>query len=301
MASTHLELYRRFTGKLRPRRMAFWPILTSGLRVLTKRKFPLLVLYAIPAIATIVFSFFVYGKFAAEEQLAPSLDGGFGLTRMLAKQAMNMLEVKNQIIEFNIQMRLFALLAAAWFGSGLLCEDRRVGAHQLWFARPLTKLDYFLGKFLTAAFFGACAVLVPGLVICLVASFSSPNWSFLREEGDVVLKTLAYGVIWVTLVASVTLCASSLAPRRGFAMMGTFGFFVALDALAKVLGSVRDEPDLFALSPLMAVRQIGYVLFDKESTWPGITPWLAWTTVGVVTVGSLLVVAWRLRRLEVVR
>ena len=83
-------------------------------------------------------------------------------------------------------MKLFALLATAWYGSGLFCEDRRAGAHQLYFARPITRLDYFLGKFLVAAFFGACAILVPALVICLVASFSSPEWSFLKEEGDLV-------------------------------------------------------------------------------------------------------------------
>src|SRR6188508_2919932 len=100
-------------------------------------------------------------------------------------------------------MRLFALLAVAWYGAGVLAEDRRLGAHLLYFARPLTRLDYFLGKFLTVAFFGALASLVPGLFICLVAAWSSPKWSFIREESDVLWQTCAYASIWIVVTSSL--------------------------------------------------------------------------------------------------
>ena len=60
---------------------------------------------------------------------------------MVATSAMQMLAVKNQIYEFNQAMSFFALFAVAWYGSGLLCEDRRVGAHQLYVARPWTRRD----------------------------------------------------------------------------------------------------------------------------------------------------------------
>ena len=160
------------------------------------------------------------------------------------------MDLDGKIIEFNRAMSVFALFAVAWFGSGLLCEDRRVGAHQLYFSRPLTRIDYYLGKFLTVGFFGALAILVPGLVICFIASWSSPDWSFLKEEGDVVLRTIAYALVWIVVACSITLCSSSLFPRRSFALAGIVGFTMILEALSHILAEFVDQ----RLLPILYLR-----------------------------------------------
>jgi ABC-type transport system involved in multi-copper enzyme maturation permease subunit len=250
MAETHLEVYRRFEGQLEQHHVRFWPIWVAGLRTALKQRRALLVLYAPPVIATVIFSFVVYLGFTAQEQLKKEspFDSEGDIQERLAKQAalavasqgLKMLEVTNQILEFNKVMGFFAILAVAWLASGLFCEDRKAGAHQLYFSRPITRLDYFLGKFSIASFFSLCSMLAPVLVICIVASVSSPDWSFLEEEWETFPKAVAFSLLWTTVVVSIVLLASSLASRRSFALIGVFAFFMLSEAMGNALGELVD-------------------------------------------------------------
>ena len=211
-ATTHTEIYRPFEGKLRPHPLRFWPLAASQIRVLQKKKLPLLLFFGAPAIAGVVLSFVVYGKFSLEAQMeaaqgsAPSLGGDLKEAIVLAAvktAAETMLEVRNLIALANVQIQAFALLAIGWFGAGLIADDKRLGAHLLYFSRPMTKLDYCLGHLLTVSWFGLIAMLGPGLLICIVATFTSPEYSFIKEEWGLVLATIAYALFTVGLLAIV--------------------------------------------------------------------------------------------------
>ncbi len=300
MAITNLDRYRRFHGTLRRRPLRFWPIFAAGVRVEGKKKLPLLLLYSIPAIATAIFGFFVYTKFAAEAQLLPEgLAGGPNLVEMLAQRALQRLEVRNNIAQFNSWVQYFALLPAAWYGSTLFATDFKAGAHQLYFSRPMTRLDYFLGKFLTSMFFTALAVLVPGLVICIVAVFASPDWSFLLEEWDVILKTVEYSLVWVIVTSAVALCVSSLSPRRSFALVGFFAVLMIPTAMGMALGRM-DDSGFYAIAPLLDFRQVAIDIFDLNGNRFQIPGTHAWAVLGGIAAVSFAITGLRLRRLEVV-
>src|SRR5262249_23577707 len=146
------------------------------------------VLYLPALVATVIFSFVVYAKFSFEQGVAPSaVTGGNaqaapGVT-MIGAMASQLIQVRDIIVNFVFWMSFFSALISAWSGSGLIAEDRRVGAHLLYFARPLTLFDYLLGKLLVVGAFALAGVLGPGLVICTVAAFASPEWSFVTEQG----------------------------------------------------------------------------------------------------------------------
>lgn len=299
-AETHTELYRRFQGELRPRALRFWPLVASGVRTAVKAKIPLLLLFVPVAITTVVFSFVVYGKYAAEEG-ASAMGGLRGMTAYFAQRAVLNIQVADMIADANEAMRLFALLAVTWYGAGVLAEDRRLGAHLLYFSRPLTRLDYFLGKFLTVAFFGALASLVPGLFICFMAAWSSPHWSFLKEEGEVVWQTLSYCSIWIVVVSSVVLCASSLVRRKTLAIAGVFGFFVLNHGLGGVLGAADARYNCVSLVfDMLRLRSaiFGVGLDSSEIQSIGVDT-AAYALLGVVA-ATLAVVGWRIKQLEVV-
>lgn len=299
-AATHTEVYRPFRGTIAQRGLRFWPLTAAGIRTATKRRLPLLLFYAPPAIATVIFSFLVYGTYAAETQL-PAAGGGMRelAVNAFAKQAMKQLEVKRLVVLFHQIMVWFVLLSTAWYGSGQFADDRRVGAHQLYFSRPLTRLDYALGKFSVVAFFASCGLLLPGLVLCLVATLTSPDASFLFEQYDVILETLVYGGVWVFTISLAVLATSSLASRKVFALVGMFAIFVLSFALASLLGHEVD-PRFFAISPIMDIWALGGRLFEVPSSVP-VPEW----TLGLKVLGGYVllfaaVIAWRLRKLEVV-
>ena len=297
-AHTHTEIYRRFEGELRSRVFRFVPLLSTGIRIAAKRRIPLLLLYAPPVITTVIFSFIVYGKYAAQDFME-TVTGIEGLTVLPAKVAVQNLEVSRIILNANVVLNVFALLAIAWYGSGLFAEDRRLGAHQLYFARPITRLDYFLGKFLTAAFFGACAVLLPGVVICLIAAWNSPDWSFLKDEGDIILDTLLYAGVWITVMSLMVLAVSSLVKRRFFALAGVFAFLFVSNAFALIVARLMNEKRVAALSLFMDLKRIGDHIFDKPS-WLPVDLFDAYAFVISLSVLALAVIAVRLRKLEVV-
>jgi hypothetical protein len=178
----------------------------------------------------------------------------------------------------------------------LIAEDKRMGAHLLYFARPLTRVDYLIAKFLTVAFFGALGAVVPGIVICTVATFASPSWSFLKLESDVVWATLGFGTGWVIVISSLTLTVSSLASRKTFALVGGFGYFLLMEAIAGLLW--RSE--LQALGLLRSFGRIAHWMFGLRGDGPRMS-----LDSAVVAVVASVLIAWtitwlRVKRLEVV-
>jgi ABC-type transport system involved in multi-copper enzyme maturation permease subunit len=303
-AEAHLEVYRRFQGKLHEHPLRFWPLWTSGLRTALKQRRALLALYLPLLIGTVIVGFVVYFKFTAEtivEQMpSEEMDLQEKLARsMVRNQSEELLNIVELILIFTHAVSAFSLLAVAWFASGLFCEDRKAGAHQLYFARPLTRLDYALGKFLTAATFAAFASLVPSLIICLLAAVFSPEWSFLTEQWDVPLRACAYGLVWTTVVSSLVLLCSSLAGRRSFAMLGVFGVVFLAVPVANVLGEFVHE-SFYALSVLDSMATLSRHVFGRMNEDVHVAPRDAWLSAIAIVVFSWSVIALRLRRLEVV-
>ncbi len=309
-AEANLEVYRPFTGTLRANPRAPLALWKAGLRTAFRRRLALVLLLAPPVIATVIFSFVVYTRYALDQGLTPeALGGGTGGAGVLGAMAGAMvkdlaaeaLDVRRQIVLFHLSLSAFSLLLVAWYGSGLIAEDRRVGAHLLLFARPLTRTGYVLGRFLTVATFGFLGAVAPTIVVCSVATLASPDWSFLRLEGDVIVKAVLYGAAWVVSTCTLVLAVSSLASRRAFALAGTFGFVFGMGAIAGLLAQLLRESAWRALSPGMAWARIANEVFDVReggrSRWD---PEWAYLSVSVLFVLSVLVLAWRVRRMEAV-
>lgn len=299
MAVTHTEVYRSFEGRLQRRALPWWPITASGIAVAWKRKLPALILYIPPGIATIVHCFLVYSRFMLQSQApAPSTP-----TEMIAMGlASQLLEVRRIISDFNVVMATFSMLAMAWYGAGLIAEDRRHGAHLLYFSRPLTRLQYALGKFGTVAFWGACASFLPGLIICLVATFTSPEWSFLKHEWTTIVYTVTYATLWITAIGSVVLAVSSVMPRKTFALIGIVAFLFLTGTTAQVLTEVTDK-ESFGLFSVFAIfqklREWLFIARDPSEFWAK-EAWPFAVALGVILVGCWTVIFWRVRRMEVV-
>lgn len=304
MAETHLEVYRPFLGKLSDDPLRFWPLTTTGLRTALKQRKALLILYLPALIVTVILCFIVYAKFTLEGMAkdVPREDMDFQkqlLESVIRTQAEQLFGVVSLILEFSKGMGGFALLAVTWFASGLFCEDKKAGAHQLYFARPITRLDYFLGKFLIASFFALCAMLVPLLSVCIAAAFCSPEWSFLKEEWDVFLRVIGFSCLWTVVVSSLVLMASALASRKSFALLGVFGFVMMSVPVAGTLGQFVDKR-LLSLALLIDLDALARQFFGRTEGYGEVSLPGAW-----VAVCSLLTICWgviwlRLRRLEVV-
>lgn len=299
MARTDTQVYRPFRGTLSAPTFGFTALARAGIAAATKRKLPLVILYGPPAIATVIFSFVVYARFSLEAGVTPSALGGASpVSLVAAKFAETMIQVRDEIVLFHLAMSLFTLLIIAWFGAGLIADDRRLGAHLLYFARPLSRTGYLTAKFLTLFFFGGIAGIAPGLVICIVATFASPDFAFLHKEGSLIPRTVLFGALWAGVWGAVMLAISSLFVRKTFALVASFAFFMITTAVAVVLANLQQDDRLLMLSLQMNMQRIAVWMLD------GPTEKLHWDVrMSFAVVLGVTVVAWtilcaRVRKLE---
>src|SRR5205807_9189638 len=104
----------------------------------------------------------------------------------------------------------FILLLVIIAGPGLVSRDLRFNALPLYFARPLTRLDYFLGKLgVIGALVGAVAV-VPAVLAYVVGICFSLDLSVVTDTYRVLLASVAYGLVITLSVGLFVLAMSSL-------------------------------------------------------------------------------------------
>jgi hypothetical protein len=131
-----------------------------------------------------------------------------------------------------------------------------------------------------------------------MAAVSSPDWAFLRDEWDVFLRVIAFSLTWAVVVSSLVLLASSLASRKSFALLGTFAFLMLSFPVAGQLSNV-DE-DLLVIALLVDLDVLASSIFGQPSAEVEVAAASAWTAVTAFTLFAWTVIAWRLKRLEVV-
>ena len=298
-ASTHTEVYRPFVGELKSNPRRALVLARAGVRVCFKRKLPALILFSPLAIACIVMCFQVHFMFTLAEQM-----GGADDIRAaaMAGQVQALLgDVVQNIFQYVQSSSGFVLIVMAWYGSGLIAEDQRVGANLLYFSRPLSRFEYLAGKFLTLFWFGFMAMVVPCLLICLTATFASPNWSFLREEWDAILNSVVFGVLWVSTLAMLVLAISSLTSRKTYALVGSAGIVFATSALAQLLSGLMDDARPSILNLFQNMERVGEVLFDVTLIrGRSVSMEASLAAVALVWVVSIYVVTERIRKMEVV-
>ena len=261
-ARTNTEIYRPFRGTLGKTSFAFLALAGAGIAAATRKKLPMVILFAPPAIATVIFSFVVYARFSLEAGAPPSVLGGASpATAIAAGFVRTMIDVREQITLFHLAMSIFTLLVISWFGAGLIAEDRRLGAHLLYFTRPLSTTGYLAAKFLTLFFFAALVVITPGIVICTVAAFASPDWAFLKTEGQIVHQSILFGALWAAVWSSVMLAISSLFARKTFALVASFAAFMVTGVVSVVLANLQEDDRFLMVSLQGNFQRIAVWLF----------------------------------------
>jgi hypothetical protein len=141
---------------------------------------------------------------------------------------------------FKAQM-FFIMLLVVVGGPGLISRDLRFNALPLYFARPLTRLDYFLGKLgVIGALVGSVAV-GPALVAYVVGVCFSLDLSVVRDTYPVLLASVAYGLVVTLSIGTLILALSSLTRRSLYVGIAWAGFWVISGSVGAILTEVHRE------------------------------------------------------------
>lgn len=290
--------YRRLPGE-RARRWAPWPIARTALALAWRKRSTKL------GAALCMGSVVIHGMVLTTQVLIDRFVGrGDGdLQRMVLEGVVG--NVHTTFATFiGVQMVACAFLLAM-VAAGLVADDRRTGAMELYFSRPLRRRDYVLGKLLAAGLVPATTLVLPFLLLWVLVVGMAPPHTAGPMLGLVLPGLL--GAVVAAVVLTTTILGLSAVGDRG-RTVGVI-YVVGMLVLASLGDGLSDEGFQWAgyLSPLRNVQTLSDAVLDAGGTGlllslitsrPVTNPSALVATACLLglSAAGLLLLLWRVRR-----
>jgi len=278
----HRERYRRREGGIDLRGGAWAVIAANGLRSLVRKRafLFLMILSWIPVVVRGV-QIWAAANVPGMSQIA--------LLAITPRMFRDFLNHQEPLVFF----------ITVYAGSGLIADDIRANALQLYLSRPVTRTQYIAGKaaILMAAL--AAVTLVPALLLLLLVPAFAGSTTFLRQNFTLVASIAAYSIIQITMSAFLILALSSLSKSRWFVAILYAGLAFFTHAVFGVLGAAIPGSAFSWVSIFANVRQVGDVLFrmpPRHDTHPLVSA----AVIVLIVTASAFVLRRRIRAIEVV-
>jgi ABC-2 type transport system permease protein len=121
----------------------------------------------------------------------------------------------------------------------LIAQDIRSRAYMIYFSRPITILEYVLGKAAVVGAYVAMITTVPALFLYVLGVLLSPDLSVLYYTWDLPLRIIASSVVLMIPTISLALCYSSLTQETRYAAFAWYATWI-LGWVAYFQLTVRD-------------------------------------------------------------
>jgi ABC-type transport system involved in multi-copper enzyme maturation permease subunit len=275
----HDQSYRRYGGDRAPEGRAWTVIATAGIKtMLARRKFLGLLLIAwLPFIVRAV-QMYVAANFPQASMLAPTAET---FRRFLEQQG------------------VFTFFITIFTGAGLVANDLRANALQIYLSKPLGRFEYIAGKFGVLAFFLLLVTWLPATMLLVIQIVLAGNLEFLKANLFLVPAILVATGIETIVLCMVMLALSSLSKSARFVGIMYAGMMFFTHALYGVVVVVTRNTKFSWMSLQGNLQHLGDVVFRVPPRYD--TP--AWATVlalAVIVGLAAFVLERRVRGVEVV-
>ena len=272
----HDQGYRRYAGVKDARGQAWLVIARAGIRTMVaKRLFLGLLLIACGP--------FVY------QCIRVYLTTNFGQLAVLATTAQTFLEVQE----------IFVFFITIYVGAGLIANDRRANALQIYLSKPLTRFEYVAGKAATLAVFLLGVTWLPAMLLLVVQCLFAGSFTFLREHLFLLPAITVYAFLQVMLATLAMLALSSMSKSARFVGIMYTGLIFFTDSVFAMLKFLVKASGASLVSPTQSLAQLGDAIFRVPPRHD--TPvWLSLAVIVLLLIGSVIVLERNVRGVEVV-
>jgi ABC-2 type transport system permease protein len=282
MSPIHDQSYRHYEGSRQPPGRGWTVILSSGLRSMLNKKLflGLLVVAWIPFIVRTV-QIYVVVMYPAAAQIPQA--------------AVN----PAMFMSFLEQQGAFIFFITIYVGAGLIANDRRANALQIYLSKPLLRIEYIAGKLAVLVIYLLLVTLVPALLLVGMQIMFSGSLSFVTSNAYVLPAIVLTSLIRV-LVASFTMLAlSSLSKSTRYVAVLYAGSIFFTEAMYGVLTLITGSTRVAWVSITGNLDRITDLVFRQPPRYE--TPALvsALVLLGLVVV-SISVLERRVRGVEIV-
>jgi ABC-2 type transport system permease protein len=275
----HDQSYRRYRGTRSPGGRAWTVIAAAGLRTfLAKRAF----------VGLLILSWLPFVVRAVQMYAATNLP-----------QATILAPTPQTFRQFLALQNVFAFFLTVYVGAGLIANDRRANALQIYLSKPLGRAEYVFGKVAVLMTFQLTITWLPAIVLLLVQMAFAGSFAFLRHN-LFLLPAITVATFLDAIVGSASMLALSSLSRNGrYVGILYTGLIFFSRAIVGVLNAATGSQWWSWMSVVADLDDLGNRIFQLPVRDGG--PWpMEILAVTVLVAGSGLILERRVRGVEVV-
>jgi len=261
----HDQSYRRYRGGKAMPGQAWMVIARAGLvTMIRKRAFLGLIIFAwVPFIARAV-QIYVTANYPQIAMFAPTA------------------ETFRQFLE---QQAFFVFIVTIYAGAGLIANDRRANALQIYLSKPLMRSEYIAGKAAILFAFVLFVTMVPALLLLLLQVMFAGSFEFLRKNLFLFPAIIVASLLQAMLVTFTMLALSSLSKSSRYVGILFAGIIFFTEAIYVVMLAITGSTKLSWLSLSGNLAQVVDVIFRLKPRYA--TPW----PVSLIVIVGLIALA----------
>jgi ABC-type transport system involved in multi-copper enzyme maturation permease subunit len=193
----------------------------------------------------------------------------------------------------------FVFVVTVYVGSGLIANDRRANALQIYLSKPLARSEYIFGKAAVLLAFLLSITLAPALLLLVLQVLFSGSFEFIRHNLFLIPAIVTASLLQSLLATFTMLALSSLSKSARFvAIMYAGSIFFTL-AIFGVLAAITGGTRLSWVALGANLQQVTDVIFREPPRYT--TPWqLSLVVILALIALSISVLERRVRGVEVV-
>ena len=160
-----------------------------------------------------------------------------------------------------------SIIIALVAGASLICDDKRAGALQIYFSRPITRYDYLYGKLGVVSLFIAIVTAIPALLLFIMAVFLQPGGGFFSENYWLLFSILFYYIMMSLSFGASLLAFSSLIDRRRFVAMAWVAFLLGTSTIGDIFNVYGPSKYLALVSIKATLVRVLDAVFKQHSQY----------------------------------
>ena len=277
------QTYRSYDGEVR-RRFRWWTIVCQEWRIMTKSR--LFWVMMIPTIVHTGFRAIYIYTFNAAKTLPdnPVAD---------AIRNVSVLNVDQDLFFGFIRFQSpLVVIMTIFAGSGLICNDFRYNLVEVYFSKPLSWLDYTLGKVMTLVLLGLTLTAFPALFLLLLHWGFSATVETVRSTYYYPLPIMLFSLALSVPCTLAVLASSSVFNSQRFAAIAVFMVLTVNSVFGTVLPELLREQQWRILAFPVSVFRLGEYAFQR----PNLLVDVPWPWAAIFVAGVCVICAWMLTR-----
>lgn len=275
----HDQGYRRYGGRRAPSGRAWSVIARAGIRTLLAKR----ALIGLLLLAWIPFLVRTVQIYAATN----------------LPQATFLVPDAKMFRQFLDQQNVFLFFITVYAGAGLIANDRRANALQIYLSRPLTRLDYIFGKFAILATLLLFVTWVPATLLLVVQIMFSGSFRFFLDHLFLFPAITVFAFVQVTTVATAMLALSSLSRSSRYVGILYAALIFFTQAIYGIVFAITRDSHMAWMSVALDLAQVGDAIFRLPPRFAMPVP-VAGLVLGALIIVSGLILQRRVRGVEVV-